>query len=342
MPNIQNMDGARTDDGSSADANADSRTDDVASADEDDATRSRADLRKDHALTEDEMLERFFSDDEEDERRASEEEMDELISKAEQEEKPEEAPFRDTATPEELYQRSVEVLNSQANHRPVYYRTLELAQKTHPGDELAKAIGVLDEMKLISYPCGYFISELYDAGALDRQLPEDYVPRRAQRLDAEAFLTEEEDVGQTEAAEQGEGTVPADGTTPDTSSDGGESQDESQDEQFAEPHLLDYDYFPSEVGLQVLSDYSADKRLASLFDVEEKLVPGFKAVLAYCDEAPRTRKEVEQMLSDSGYHVGLDLDVSFYLDSLERSGGLKWSDGWVTTEAGRELTEEKI
>ncbi|MGI6033735.1 MAG: hypothetical protein ACOX69_09990 [Coriobacteriales bacterium] len=317
---------------------------DDARADADEAAQT--DSLENRGLTEDEMLERFFSDDEEDERRASEEEMDELISKAEEKDEPEEIPFRDTATPEELYQKSVEVLNSQANHRPIFYRTLELARETHPGTELASAIGDLDEMKLISYPCGYFISELYDAGALDRELPEDYVPRRAERLDAEAFLTEEEDAGQTEVAVQDEDVEPAADETPDTSSGEGEPQeepqDESQEEQFAEPRLLDYDYFPSEVGQKVLSDFSADKRLASLFDVEEELVPGFKAVLTYCDEAPRTLKEVEKMLTDNGYHVGLDLDASFYLDSLERSGGLTWSDGWKTTEEGRELTKEKI
>lgn len=286
-------------------------------------------------LTEQEMLDKFFANDDYDEREASEREIDELIEQAEEADEPKEAPFRETATEAEKYDASIAVLERQDNHRPLFYGVLKAARDVHDGRSLADAVSALPEMKLVSYPCSYFITELYDSGALDRALPEDFAVASEKEKSAEEFLNEEARELEAEAVAETE----ADADEPMDAEQQGEDEDASteQSQVPVEPLPLDYEYTLSPVGMRVLEEYAPEKRMAKLFGVEEDLVPGLQAVLAFCDEMPRSRMDIEHMLKEKGYHVGLDLDSSFYTDSLERSGGLVWKDGWITTDGGKAM-----
>ncbi|MCC6109364.1 MAG: hypothetical protein LIV29_04935 [Denitrobacterium sp.] len=282
--------------------------------------------------TEEEILQKFFADNEE-EAAESEEEIDDLIEaqEAAEEEEARKPPFRDVATEDEMVDATRKVFDSQGNFRAIFYQLLDAARTEHAGAALSDFVANLPEMKLVTYPTTYFIESLYDAGALDRALPADYVPRTAAPVDAEAFFKE------GTGAEGDPDLAPAAGAQP-AAADAAEADAEADT---LPPALTDYDYTVSPAGERILSDFSPLRRIAELFDVEPDLVGGFKAVLEFCQDAGRSREEIEEVLKEKGFHIGLDLDSSFYLDRLEQQGGLVWKNkGWHTTAAGVEILQQ--
>lgn len=279
--------------------------------------------------TEEEILQKFFADNEE-EAAESEEEIDDLIEaqEAAEEEEARKPPFRDVATEDEMVDATRKVFDSQGNFRAIFYQLLDAARTEHAGAALSDFVANLPEMKLVTYPTTYFIESLYDAGALDRALPADYVPRTAAPVDAEAFFKED-----TGAEGDSELAPAADAQPVPVASDA--------DADTLPPALTDYDYTVSPAGERILSEFSPLRRIAELFDVEPDLVGGFKAVLEFCQDAGRSREEIEEVLKEKGFHIGLDLDSSFYLDRLEQQGGLVWKNkGWHTTAAGVEILQQ--
>lgn len=281
--------------------------------------------------TEEEILQKFFADNEE-EAAESEEEIDDLIEaqEAAEEEEARKPPFRDVATEDEMVDATRKVFDSQGNFRAIFYQLLDAARTEHAGAALAEFVASLPEMKLVTYPTTYFIESLYDAGALDRALPDDYVPRTAAPVDADAFFKEgtgaEGDPDLAPAAD----AAPVDAVTP-----------ASADAEALPPALTDYDYTVSPAGARILDEFAPTRRIAELFDVEPDLVGGFKAVLEFCQDAGRSREEIEEVLKKKGFHIGLDLDSSFYFDRLEQQGGLVWKNkGWNTTAAGIEILQQ--
>lgn len=282
--------------------------------------------------SEDEILQKFFVDNEE-EAVESEEEIDDLIGKQEaaEEEEARKPPFRETATEDEKVEASRKVLDSQGNFRAIFYQLLDAARTEHAGAALSSFVAGLPEMKLVTYPTTYFIKSLYDAGALDRELPADYVPRTAAPVDAEAFFNE----GTGVEADAPAAGAPAEA---DAASEGDET---AEDAETLPPAFTDYDYSVSPAGERILDEFSPVRRIAELFDVEPDLVGGFKTVLEFCKDAGRSREEIEEVLKEKGFHIGLDLDSSFYLDRLEQQGGLVWKNkGWNTTAAGLEILQQ--
>jgi len=290
-----------------------------------------------------EMVEKFFYDDDDEEEI---EDVDDLV--VEEEEEPEVPPFRETATPEEMYEASVKVLNSQNNHRLVYYKLLKMAETIHDGHELATRLLDLNELKYNSYPSSYFITELYDAGALDRTLsPNDQDGSPSSESESrpaqQSGGTSADDVSSSNSfsatADEEEEVIVIGGSsaTQDAAAIAADDEDDTEDlEVSGTPHPLDYEYTVSEVGKRLIEDFSPTKRIEDLFEVEADLAPGMRAVMSYCDETARTKSDIEAMLKEAGYHIGLDLDSSFYMDRLEERGGLVWEDGWKTTAEGRE------
>ena len=317
--------------------------------------------------TEEGILQKFFADNEE-EAAESEEEIDDLIEaqEAAEEEEVRKPPFRDVATEDEMVDATRKVFDSQGNFRAIFYQLLDAARTEHAGAALSDFVANLPEMKLVTYPTTYFIESLYDAGALDRALPADYVPRTAAPVDADAFFKEgtgaEGDPDLATAADAApvatdaffkEGTgaegdpdlaTAADAApvaTDAAPADDAAAAADAADAEALPPALTDYDYTVSPAGERILSEFSPLRRIAELFDVEPDLVGGFKAVLEFCQDAGRSREEIEEVLKEKGFHIGLDLDSSFYLDRLEQQGGLVWKNkGWHTTAAGVEILQQ--
>ncbi len=96
------------------------------------------------------------------------------------------------------------------------------------------------------------------------------------------------------------------------------------------------------VGEQVLDRLSAEKRLRDLFEREPRRSKTYLEVMEFCKE-PRTYQEVHDLLqgkdvlSVTANADGRPLQPSFFLDMLERSGGLVWDGGWKVTRKGEAL-----
>lgn len=80
--------------------------------------------------------------------------------------------FRDTASFEEKYAKTLEVMDRMSCHRPIFYKTLELARQTDGGQDLVDAIYALPEMKLNVRSAQQYLESLYKTGALDREAQE--------------------------------------------------------------------------------------------------------------------------------------------------------------------------
>lgn len=88
----------------------------------------------------------------------------------------------------------------------------------------------------------------------------------------------------------------------------------------------------TEAGALVLAEREQEHDLDRLLS-DESLGATCLRTIDLCS-IPRKKKELEQTLAAEGL---LDLgqrQVSFYLDKLERAGGIVWQDGWRTTQKG--------
>ncbi len=93
------------------------------------------------------------------------------------------------------------------------------------------------------------------------------------------------------------------------------------------------------VGEQVRDELSPERRMKKLLDEVPGRLGTYRNVMEFCRE-PRTYQEVHDLLGSAPSVAGVDgqpLQPSFFLDMLERAGGLKWNNGWKATKGGVEL-----
>lgn len=64
----------------------------------------------------------------------------------------------------------------------------------------------------------------------------------------------------------------------------------------------------------------------------------FAQVLQSC-LVPRTRSEIESMLSRNALLESPKIYPSYFIETLEQAGGLAWDGNWRTTQAGREIVK---
>lgn len=100
-------------------------------------------------------------------------------------------------------------------------------------------------------------------------------------------------------------------------------------------------YAITEVGQGALNNLAPTTRLQALMEAEPERAQGFRDLLAFCANHARTRREIDALLQDTckkepaKFHVATQgLFPSYYVDRLERCGGLVWKDGWTTTQDG--------
>jgi hypothetical protein len=94
------------------------------------------------------------------------------------------------------------------------------------------------------------------------------------------------------------------------------------------------------IGRQVLADRERDDRLGRLLACEENHRDAYLRVLWFC-LSPRSRTEIEAMLKGHPALAPGVLYASFFMDTLEKAGGLAWEGGWLTTPPGKNLLEKE-
>ena len=99
------------------------------------------------------------------------------------------------------------------------------------------------------------------------------------------------------------------------------------------------------VGEQVAEDLAPEKRLRRLFDLVPQRLTTYLDLMDFCREQ-RTFKEIEALLRTrpaaafASTTSSQPLQPSFFVDALERSGGLAWNDGWKITERGMKVLQQ--
>lgn len=108
--------------------------------------------------------------------------------------------------------------------------------------------------------------------------------------------------------------------------------------------VADFALETTAAGADAAEAMSPERRLDALFQKAPERGRAFAEVLAFCEE-PRAFKDVRDFLEQVGVlgslraANGRPLQASFFVDMLERAGGLEWDGAWHVTEAGRALLD---
>ncbi|CDX04471.1 hypothetical protein DesLBE_2241 [Desulfitobacterium sp. LBE] len=89
-------------------------------------------------------------------------------------------------------------------------------------------------------------------------------------------------------------------------------------------------------GRSVVETESYENRLVRLLDQETHYGDIYWQVLKAC-LSPKSRIEIESILSGTPVLENSGILPSFFIESLEKAGGLSWDKKWITTEAGKDL-----
>lgn len=204
----------------------------------------------------------------------------------------------------DAYRRCSELIFKEPSQTEIYYRTLDLCQSAHDEQKLNDAILSFPEMNVHLRSPRFYLDELYESGALER-IPVSEDP------DADEWVDD------------------------DSEDEGVEGQDDVSD---ADAHAYEmprmYEWYVSDVGAQVLRDISPTERLQRLFSEQSDIAEIYQSILDFCIDA-KTRQEVESFVHTIDLAKGLDVMTSFFLDQLEKNGGLVWDGGWKTTSEGK-------
>ena len=89
----------------------------------------------------------------------------------------------------------------------------------------------------------------------------------------------------------------------------------------------------SEEGKRVWGEHEKANDVAHLIQTGGPLKRTYKRVLELC-RTPQSKHAVERALSEEGLLDTKQRQASYFLDKLERAGGLVWYEGWATTPQG--------
>lgn len=89
-------------------------------------------------------------------------------------------------------------------------------------------------------------------------------------------------------------------------------------------------------GQNVVRNESYSNRLGRLLAQQAKYRDIYLAVLEAC-MSPKSRIELELLLSGNPALEDPIVYPSFFIETLEKAGGLEWDEKWRTTQAGEEL-----
>ena len=201
---------------------------------------------------------------------------------------------------EEAVARLERTVTASPRHREIYLKLLEFCLERRSLDEAEACVVEYPEYPYAAQPAYRLIRALVDAGGL-------------------AWMELAED-GSIIYSEDKEGLT----------------EDEADD------LVASFAVETTPVGDQVRDQLSPERRLSDLLDKVPQRMGTYMDVMEFCSE-PRSYKEVHDLLQGrdvlrlTSNADGQPLQPSFFLDMLERSGGLAWNKGWKVTEKGKEL-----
>ncbi len=206
-------------------------------------------------------------------------------------------------SPEELfaqgYRDTMRQMTTRYGQQQIYYEVLQAVADESDENALTGTIASLPQMKVNQFTPRFYLDALCESGALER-----------------TPLVASSEEGPAEPAHAAGEAVPAAPLGP--------------------TRCI---WELTDVGRQIIDDFSPTQRLHALFAEDPACQPVYTDVLDYCRNA-RTRQDVEGMLEQKKALQGLNAFTSFFLDRLEQNGGLTWSDGWKTTAEGEECLRQ--
>ncbi|WP_276915651.1 hypothetical protein [Parvibacter caecicola] len=123
---------------------------------------------------------------------------------------------------------------------------------------------------------------------------------------------------------------------------GGTAQELADDPAVSADAQITYGFQATQQGGEVADALAPANRLTTLFEADAEENKVYQRILQLAD-VPQgaSRNQLEAALYDDGLiprdpRTGLvSVFPSYYIDNLERAGGLVWESSWKTTEAGR-------
>lgn len=88
-------------------------------------------------------------------------------------------------------------------------------------------------------------------------------------------------------------------------------------------------------GLGAVVSLAPSKLLRSLLEGSDaRYVHIYSAVLAFCEEAPRSKNEIEDLIGDHPDLQNPRRYASYFVNRLGEVGAIEWNGKWSTTESG--------
>lgn len=253
--------------------------------------------------------------------------------------------------PIDPYLATCAVLSSSSAQREIFYKALCMARSMHDQRELIEAIRALPEMLHPMNTPRYYLETLGESGGLLREeiAPDDLDGSSPQTgISADSLVSpsfeggdagpdggDSNDAGAHAAHIAHAGTAGAvDGADAEAGTAYAEAVGDADvlpDEE-AEPVVL---WTTSEAGERIVEEMSPDNRIAELCRAKPRYAEAFGRVIAFCNEKPRTRVELEKYFEGDAILENPQIMPSFFADKLEHAGALVWNGkGWCPTEGG--------
>lgn len=97
----------------------------------------------------------------------------------------------------------------------------------------------------------------------------------------------------------------------------------------------------TELGLEVLRDEREGRAIKELLEHDRVYISIYERVLAFVDEAPRTKKEIDDIVDHDPLVQKPRRFSNHFIELLEKTDGLIWKNNtWNITELGKQTLEE--
>ncbi|MDE8702405.1 hypothetical protein PZH32_05430 [Adlercreutzia equolifaciens] len=117
-----------------------------------------------------------------------------------------------------------------------------------------------------------------------------------------------------------------------------------EDESIPVEAEVTYGVRATDLGRETVAPYAPTTQLAKLIESDEEAAPVHLRVLELCSaEGGCSKQELDRTLNAEGLiphdeRTGLiSIYPAYYIDNLEKAGGLVWKNTWLATDEGREV-----
>jgi hypothetical protein len=201
---------------------------------------------------------------------------------------------------EERFDKVSSAVLKQPLHREILYRTLLFCKQQRDLPDVEAEIATYPEFAHAAQNQYRLITFLVDAGGLDRlELDEDGAAVTPERTEG---LTENE----------------------------------------IDDLVVSYALITTDAGAAVADALDPKRRIFEIFGLDPAYEDTYVELLEFCEE-PRKIADIDALLKDrSVLAFGRTASTqaikpSFFVDQLERGGGIVWKNGWVISDEGREI-----